>query len=381
MTEFSSRIDCHAARLTVGIVWLAITAASSRAQVPFQFTATTNVSVTYMDYAIVGDVNGDHRPDVIAKGIGVPGGPFLTLLFGDGSGGFSSLVSVPDIGPLASVAIGETNTNDCADLVVVANGAMQVLQASNCIYRSAASFGVPSATVSLATGDFNEDGHVDLAVASWSGGTIAIFLRDGTGGLLAAPVSYSLLGAPYFIDAADLDGDGHTDLAVVCRTGKRVAFFYGLGNGTFMPPSFRPISYDGRFLAIGDINNDGMLDVVTASFDSKRISVLTQKKPRRFKARKYDGGSGPIAVAIGDFNCDGLPDIASANYYDGAVAMYAGTDRGKFIRFGSLLVGGPPYCVRVGDFDSDGLTDIVTANFSSERSISLLLNRCPNTRD
>ncbi len=355
----------------LNVTWITIPIAE--AQAPFQFAPPTNFSIGFLDYATVADLNGDEKSDVIVSGSGQVG-----YLLGDGEGGLGAVQGLPGGFIITSTAAGSARGDGCRDVVVLDSSTreLHVYVVTNCSYEARTTHGVPDGTLSVATADFNEDGKDDYVITSFSGGSVTVFLGDGAGGLLAAAMSWPLSGEPYFVQAADLDQDGHADFAVVCRTSGRVAFFYGVGDGTFTRPSFRKISKDGRFLAVGDVNNDGLLDVATASFDWRRISILTQTKPRRFKARKYDGGSGPIAVAIGDLNCDGLPDVVSANYYDGAVAILAGTPTGKFVPAGSLLVGGAPYCVRVADFDSDGILDVLTANYNPGHSLTLMLNRC-----
>ncbi len=90
--------------------------------------------------------------------------------------------------------------------------------------------------------------------------------------------------------------------------------FLNRGDGGFEPKRDYLAGAGPRWVAIGDLNNDGRPDLVTANTGSLRVSVLLNKGDGNFRApRNYRVGDRPYAVAIGDLNGDRKPDLATAN--------------------------------------------------------------------
>jgi hypothetical protein len=101
----------------------------------------------------------------------------------------------------------------------------------------------------------------------------------------------------------------------------------GNGDGTFQPASNIDAGLGSRFVALGDFNGDGKLDIVTANtsylIDPRHgfyqilendVWVFLGNGDGTFQAGQvYDAGPGPIAVAVGDFNHDGIPDLIVVN--------------------------------------------------------------------
>jgi hypothetical protein len=131
---------------------------------------------------------------------------------------------------------------------------------------------VPEST--LAVGDFNGDGKLDLAVAYGQG--IAILLGNGDGTLQAA-VDYPLYTATGIV-ARDFNGDGNVDLAISGLNG--VSMMLGRGDGTFeiQPMSFIP-SLGAQDAVAGDFNGDGKLDLAVPCVQTNAIGILTNLTP------------------------------------------------------------------------------------------------------
>src|SRR5207245_2522825 len=122
--------------------------------------------------------------------------------------------------------------------------------------------------ISVAVGDFNGDGHVDLAVAnvgtpnSGSDGSLSILLGKGDG-TLAAAQTYLTGSAPSSVAVADFNGDGILDLGVANHLYPNGAVTILLGNrdGTFQAGVRFPVSPYPSFVAAGDFNGDGHPDL------------------------------------------------------------------------------------------------------------------------
>ena len=164
--------------------------------------------------------------------------------------------------------------------------------------------------ISLAVGDFNRDGKLDVAVIAVGSQLVSVMLGVGDG-TFGAPVSYTATSGAIALTTADLDRDGNLDLIVGGNAG--VAILFGKGNGTFWGPAIYGIS--SVAVQVADIDGDGKLDlVVTTGFSDPKVSVLKGRGYGTFDpATEYSLGAYPTGLAIADFNGDGSMDLAVTN--------------------------------------------------------------------
>jgi hypothetical protein len=113
-------------------------------------------------------------------------------------------------------------------------------------------------------GDFDEDGHQDLAVANEYSDDVAILLGNGDVTFQEA-LFFSADDGPQSVAIGDFNEDGHQDLAIVHNDGDNAAILLGNGDGTFQETSFY---YTGRSysVAIGDFDEDGHQDLAVARY-------------------------------------------------------------------------------------------------------------------
>ena len=267
---------------------------------------------------------------------------------------------------------------------------------SSAIIRSAASAcSVPNftgpTTTSLpgsprvfASGDFNKDGKLDLAVGNT--GVLSILLGNGTGGFSQTSISNVLRNPAGFV-TADLNGDGNLDLIVgnQDKTEGSVFVFPGNGAGGFGTRRQFISPLANLFvsaLAVGDVNGDGKLDVVIATNGGggpffQGITTLLGDGAGNLtqSTSKSTGGSQPSSVFLQDINGDGKLDAVVSNQFDpsaaadvGNIAVLLGDGAGTFNTAITSPVGNPRSLAR-GDFNGDGKTDLAVAN---NNNISLL---------
>jgi hypothetical protein len=118
---------------------------------------------------------------------------------------------------------------------------------------------------SVATGDFDRDGSLDLAVGDAGDPVHAISILLGRGdGTFAARVDYPLEGYPWSVAVGDLDGDGRLDLAVANANEGMVGVLLGHGDGTFAAQLDYPVAGQAADVGIGDLDGDGRLDLAAA---------------------------------------------------------------------------------------------------------------------
>jgi hypothetical protein len=217
---------------------------------------------------------------------------------------------------------------------------------------------------SVAMGDFNGDGKLDLATADFCSNTVSILLGDGTGNFILAssPVTG---GGPQFLAVGDFNGDGKLDLAVANYFDDTVSILLGDGAGNFALASSPPTGGSLPFsVTVGDFNGDGKLDLAVANL-SNQVSILLGDGTGNFTlASLATGLSNPRSIAVGDFNGDGKLDLAVANYNSDTVSILLGDGTGNFTLASSPPTGSVPVSVVAGDFNGDGKLDLAVANFN-----------------
>jgi hypothetical protein len=138
---------------------------------------------------------------------------------------------------------------------------------------------------SVAVGDFNGDGKLDLAVSdpgssNFVSGDISILLGNGDGTFQSA-VNYPTLSRSASVAVGDFNGDGKLDLAVSDASGSNltsgdVSILLGNGDGTFQPATFHDAGTNPSSVAMGDFNGDGRMDLAVTDQTSSIVSILLQ---------------------------------------------------------------------------------------------------------
>jgi hypothetical protein len=168
--------------------------------------------------------------------------------------------------------------------------------------------------LALATGYFNNDVNLDVAVTGAYGGADQVNILLGNGeGLLRPDGYYSLTISPNSAVAAKFRNGNRTDLAVTVDTGIEVLL--GNGNGTFQRPVLYP-SHPPSWIASEDFNGDGKLDLAVSNpgvtGSPPGVSVLEGNGDGTFQpAAFYAVGRDAVFIASGDFNNDGKPDLVT----------------------------------------------------------------------
>jgi hypothetical protein len=130
----------------------------------------------------------------------------------------------------------------------------------------------------VAVGDFNGDGHPDLAVANGLDNTVSVLLGDGTGNFGTAP-PVTTGSNPFSVAVGDFNGDGHPDLAVANQGSNTVSALLGDGSGGFAPAVNFGTGTGPESVAVGDFNGDGGPDLAVANFGANTVSVLLNTTP------------------------------------------------------------------------------------------------------
>src|SRR5262249_48663308 len=142
----------------------------------------------------------------------------------------------------------------------------------------------------VATGDFDGDGKLDVALANEVSNKASIlFNNTATGyilGVFCAKTDLNGGNFPESVALGDFNQDGQIDLAVANFNGNTVSIFLGTGNGSFGAKTDFATGTGPFAVALGDFNGDGRLDLVTANALSNNVSILLGAGNGSFGAQK-----------------------------------------------------------------------------------------------
>ena len=307
---------------------------------------SSTCSGSYPEWIATGDVTGDGKADIVAtiqnySGTGCPMNK-VAVFTGLGTGKFKKPV----------------------------------------FYSTGAS--VQSNDVFLA--DVNGDGKPDIVISN-ADGTISVLLNKGKGIFGTASLITSVAAFIPHLNAlaiADFNGDGKLDIAAASyypgSYSSNVYILLGNGDGTFQAPITVAAASQYVYtatLAAGDFNKDGKTDLLVTLEGSTGCSgyngaaayvVLLGKGDGTFTAGSpvCTGGDYPVYPVVGDFNGDGkldafIPMLEEYGKTSGPVLLQGNGD-GTFNRLGEFYVGATSHAAVVADFNGDGMPDIAVLN-------------------
>jgi uncharacterized protein (DUF2141 family) len=326
----------------------------------------------------VGDFNGDGHLDIVTANAGTAGGlGSVSVLLGNGAGGFAIHVDfVAGISP-SSIALADFNGDGRLDVVVANSGSNDVLVmlgdgaggfASTTHYPAGRT---PKAVV---VGDLDEDGNLDIAVGDLNlaetHGDVSVLLGDGLGGF-GASTQFNVESRPYALAIGDVNGDGHLDL--VFADGNKVCIVLGDGTGGLFHPTVIA-EQSANSAAIGDLNADGIPDLIVThtaysyEYYVPEVSVRLGHGAGAFgPSLVFSAGAQPRAVALGDWNGDGRLDLATANSYSDTVSVLVGDGTGGFVDVASSVRTEGASVMAACDLNGDGVLDLVTGFYTYDK--------------
>ncbi len=339
---------------------------------------------SYPTIEATADFNGDGIPDLaILFSSNQYGGPYTVAVFlGNGDGTFrpGPTIQPSGIQSFPFMIAGDFNGDGKPDLgilsgwspsyltILLSNGDGSFTAEPTVVAMSGGSGGGDVLPGTMAAGDFNGDGKLDLAVvgAYVSVGGVGILLGNGDGTFNAGPI---LLPTQDFgrVAIGDFNGDGIPDLVVThyFEFGTPPTIFLGKGDGTFaapMPASFT-LDYFPTSIVVGDFNGDGILDLAFSDLNGIEIALgngdgtfnETPASPIQVPSELY-------SLQSGDFNHDGKLDLAGLDNYFDRIVLLLGAGDGTFAVTATTpvvsnsFVG--PFQIAAADFNGDGVPDL-----------------------
>jgi hypothetical protein len=272
------------------------------------------------------------------------------------------------------------------------NGAGDVLFGENSIIT-------PQGTTAVAVGELNRDTdqgtgnpepHPDIVAANSVSNTVSVAMNSGdpTPGTFQTPDHLATGGtSPSGVATGDFNNDGLDDIAVANTGSNNVHVLRNTGPPPVAPgpaatfaapeevlPAVANRSPQG--VAVGDFNKDGLDDLAVANNGLDTISVLintsaTNATDLTFTEKTLPAtgadptGDAPRDLTVGDFNADGFDDLATANTGSDNASAYAGDGKGVFSAPVHVAMGDMPYSIAAGTLNGDGRDDLAVANFGN----------------
>jgi hypothetical protein len=267
-----------------------------------------------------------------------------------------------------SIAVGDFNGDGRLDMAVAnqnTNNVSILLGTGAGTFTSGGTFAVGTTPFQIVAADINNDGTLDLATANNSTANCSILLGNGLGGFTpAAPVAAGT--GPRGVALADLNGDGKRDLVIANSVTPSVIVCLGLGNGTFVAGVSYPLAQGANGVAVGDVNGDGVIDVIASYSGTNGVAVLRGNGDGTLAPRTTVVGIGGTAPLLTDVNNDGALDILVYNQSSSGVHIARGNGNGTFQP--PTLLGVPNvstgYIVAAADFNDDGNVDLAAPRAS-----------------
>jgi hypothetical protein len=344
------------------------------------------------------DLNGDGHCDLAATARLVQ--PALHIWSGDGRGSLTPIEPTwTDIG-YAALATGDINRDGFPDIVAASHfGGVQTLLNDGRGRFTEKIFRGDDGYVAAKLVDVNEDGHLDLILVGYEKVGIEVYFGDGTGNWrlhtrLPAPRPGPTIPGRALV-VGDLNNDGHLDLvAAFQRWG--IYIYYGDGQGNFSggPVDLAAPSTEFQSLALGDVNQDGRPDlVINGAFGGGRDQSNGPDVYLGDDRQQWQASSDGLKVlkftsaglALGDLDQDGNLDIVAAGNVTGVVEngdglfWFRGDGKGRWrlARESGLPPSGLSvvHSVTLADVDHDGFPEIIALSGGTSGSITVWKRR------
>jgi hypothetical protein len=324
----------------------------------------------------VGDFNEDGRSDLAIADRSTrfyPAGS-LTVLLALPDGSLSPPVTYSTVILSTSIRTADFNGDGHLDLACASGSQVSILLGTGSgTFSSATNYPLGNAVSAIDVADFNGDGKIDIVFSNGLDSVLTILFGDGAGAF-GSPLS-NPLSSPAAPVTGDFDLDGHADVAMV---GYRI--LYGDGTGHFGEVSYVGDGISVQEFVVSDFNGDGRPDLAGIGVVGGG-AVLLGAPSRAFGSPLpfpvgFDAYVG-LGPAPGDFDLDGKVDLAVLS--GGSVSLLKGNGNGTFSSAGSVFIAAFASDAVTADFNVDGRPDLASIratspDFPRASDVSVLIN-------
>lgn len=329
------------------------------------FTVTAQALGNERTYSVaLDDIDGDGDPDLVVGNYAEPN----TVWTNDGSGIFTNTLQALGKAYTWSIVLSDMNNDGDPDIVTGNND-----QQPNVVYYNDGQgifidvtrpSAIDGSASSVTLGDIDGDGDLDMLVTDnmeWT----KIRLNDGNGNY----VDVQTLEAFESTSSAfgDIDGDGDLDIVIGASeffgTAEDNLIYFNDGSGLFTKSAQALSGEITESIALGDVDNDGDLDLVTGNNGANKV-WLNNGDGSFIDSGQNLGADWTLGIALSDIDDDSDLDIISANP-NGNTLIWLNDSHGTYSDAGQAL--SAAFAISLGDIDGDNDMDIVQALGSSNK--------------
>jgi hypothetical protein len=333
---------------------------------------------------VAADFNGDGNIDLAVANWGFFGtGTTLSVLLNTGGGAFGTAAAYPAGDAPFRIAAARLDTNSTIDLVVASTSSSAakinvLFNPGNGVFNTRTEYtgagrGVFWAPVAIA--DVNNDGRNDILSPSFhdvDGAQVNVYRNQGNGTFNPVTVQMNPQSGPADIKCADLNNDGWMDFVMASATGRTGDGFEvapNNGGGGFAFSYKSPAGQNTVAVMLGDVTNDGLVDVLTADSYSMQITVHRNQGQAIYPFPVLSDLAGSQiagSVDAADINGDGLKDVViSASgraAVDSPVKIVVNAGSGNFGPVVTHSIRGGGVQAKFRDLNGDNVPDLLFAS-------------------
>jgi hypothetical protein len=342
---------------------------------PYRASATAS----WPESLAIGDVNNDGRNDVVlgfsSYGTSTNNNSILVFLQ-TAAGTLDAPMHYPAGNGVSSLVLADFTGDGRNDVAVgLGSGIRVFVQGASGTFESTRDYPTPNARW-ICTGDFNNDGRSDLAGIGWSSQSVDLFLQSPEGTMVPSGSK----SAPYEgyndIEAGDVNNDGLTDIVVMSGQGTAMLSVLLQAAGGFADAANYPGG--GQGMGVGDLNGDSRKDVAVSGLSASNVRFWLQQTDGTLKVTATNSSYAiPESLAVTDVDLNGLDDVVVLHGGEQRVGVYFQTNASAFT--GENLFEIPyaphynPHGLAVGDLTGDGMPDLAIADYNN--GLVILTNR------
>ncbi len=202
--------------------------------------------------------------------------------------------------------------------------------------------------------DFNNDRFIDLAVVNSTSNTVSILENrfSSPGSSFQVDNSYGVGNGPSSIASGDFNQDGWIDLAISNFDDNSLSILQNAGNGIFNPAQTTPTLEHPTQVVVGDFDGDGALDLASIALGVNRLQLFLNNGFGQFSdsGENYATGSSPYGLTTADLDNDGDTDVVVTNSGENTIYIFKNQGQGRLLHTSEIATPDSPTLIQANDF-------------------------------